>query len=692
MPHSPLSALLKFLQTLFAQETWRGAEDYKLLRDFVRNRATHPEVAEVAFAALVQRHGPMVQRVCRCILRHDEDAEDALQATFMGLARKAHSLRPKGSFAGWLHEVAVRVSMHARAARARRQELEKEVGKGMQRDDRTAEGDSGGLEEALHEEVERLPRKFREAIVLHYFEGLGTAKIAERLLCTRSAVKQWLARGRKTLRKRLTRGVASANALAVAPVELHGAAAIPVHKAVAVAKAVVAYAAASTASGLVKSSAAVLADAVLKAKGMAGGSKALWWVIAVTVVALGSGAGVGHSFLSPGRSAEPAAQASLDQPNAREDTLTRVAPEAAKAAERVPEVALDRPNVPEDNRTGPALEQVGEVAKGLNAYCLAFSPDQNRHLAVGKYKGVVFWVDLIDQAGGRTWRLRCPVKIALMRQTGVRALAFSPDGRWLAAGTRRGDVLLWDLTRIDRSKPDHPLLGQAVVGIDPDVVLGSQPGGAPAPAHRDGVKGLAFRPDGGLLASSGDDGAVRLWAARRGWEKVGEHQQGHKLDDVRFSPDGALLACGSPEGMKVFDVASLESPKATPIILAHLEGDHRKLAFSADGQLLAVNQGRSILLARVFAGGLEQVGLLTDPDLGTAHREEITSVDVSADGRLLASGGGERALKLWDVPARRLLETRALGGEGNVFPRFSPDGYYLAATGADQSFLYRLSK
>ena len=102
-----LGAVLRHLQTLFGAGTIGGLADTELLE---RCAGQHDEAA---FAALVARHGAMVLAVCRGVLRSPQDAEDAFQATFLILARKAGSLRVDDSLGGWLHRVARRVAVQA---------------------------------------------------------------------------------------------------------------------------------------------------------------------------------------------------------------------------------------------------------------------------------------------------------------------------------------------------------------------------------------------------------------------------------------------------------------------------------------------------------------------------------------------------------------------------------------------------
>jgi RNA polymerase sigma factor (sigma-70 family) len=178
-----------------------------------RFTASHREAAELAFHALVERHGPMVLRVCRRLLDDPNDAEDAFQATFLVLLRRAGSIRDRSSVAAWLHGVAHRLASRARVESARRRRIERQgVRQSLERNDGPDRLDLGSLIEA---EVARLPEKYREPIVLCYLEGLTHEGAADRLGWPVGTVRGRLARARDLLRSRLTRrGVTASAALA----------------------------------------------------------------------------------------------------------------------------------------------------------------------------------------------------------------------------------------------------------------------------------------------------------------------------------------------------------------------------------------------------------------------------------------------------------------------------------------------
>jgi RNA polymerase sigma factor (sigma-70 family) len=181
--------------------------DAELLNRFVAGRDDRPAGCagerEAAFAALVRRHGRMVFDVCRCVLGHDADAEDAFQATFLVLARNAASVRKASSLASWLHGVAHRVARKARAAAARRREVESRAANRQTADPNNRNW--GEVQQVIHEELLALPERLRAVLVLCYLEGLTQDRAADALGLSKAAVKKRLERGRARLRDRLTR-------------------------------------------------------------------------------------------------------------------------------------------------------------------------------------------------------------------------------------------------------------------------------------------------------------------------------------------------------------------------------------------------------------------------------------------------------------------------------------------------------
>ena len=191
---------LRDIRALFHVGTTGELTDAQLLERFV---SSDREAAEMAFAALVVRHGPMVLRVCRIILRDLHEAEDAFQATFLVLARRARSIRKRGSAASWLHGVARRVASCARLAAARRRAHEQRAAEMARRSADAAGWDDLG--EVLHEEIGQLSESYRAAVVVCDLEGLTEGQAAQRLGWPIGTVRSRLMRGRERLRGRLVR-------------------------------------------------------------------------------------------------------------------------------------------------------------------------------------------------------------------------------------------------------------------------------------------------------------------------------------------------------------------------------------------------------------------------------------------------------------------------------------------------------
>jgi HlyD family secretion protein len=192
-------AVLKQLRTLFNVGTVRDLTDGQLLERFATDRG---EAAELAFAVLVERHGPMVLRVCRGVLNNPHDTQDAFQATFLVLVRKARALWVRDSLGPWLHQVAYRTASCARSTAARRRRHEQKAAISVEE---TCVEPIHELEKALHEEIDRLPDRYRAPVVLCDLEGCTHEQAARHLGWPVGTVKSRLSRGRERLRGRLLR-------------------------------------------------------------------------------------------------------------------------------------------------------------------------------------------------------------------------------------------------------------------------------------------------------------------------------------------------------------------------------------------------------------------------------------------------------------------------------------------------------
>jgi RNA polymerase sigma factor (sigma-70 family) len=215
------ASIFSFLRAYTAAAESRHQPDSELLARFADQRD------EAAFAALVARHGPMVLGVCRRILRHSHDAEDAFQATFLVLARKAAAVRWRDSVAGWLYQTAHHLALRARAADARRRSHESRA-QPAPRATQTDEITLREFQQTLDDELARLPEKYRLPLVLCCLEGASRDEAAQRLGWSLQTLKDRLEQARELLRKRLARrGVTLAAALASVTLAEGTASAIP---------------------------------------------------------------------------------------------------------------------------------------------------------------------------------------------------------------------------------------------------------------------------------------------------------------------------------------------------------------------------------------------------------------------------------------------------------------------------------
>jgi RNA polymerase sigma factor (sigma-70 family) len=339
-----------------------GPSDGELLGRFARQRDG------AAFEALVRRHGPAVLGACRRVLRDAHAAEDAFQATFLVLARKAGALERPAALGPWLYGVAVRTALKARAGAARRRQQERQAAAAE-----AVAADDGPvwreLRPLLDEAVARLPEKYRVPFVLHHVEGRTVEDVAGRLGCPRGTVAARLARARQRLRARLVRrGVALSAAALVAALAEGVAAAVPAALVARTGRAVVA--------GAVPAGAAALADGVLRGMMM---TKLKAVVVALAVGLAGTAGGVAAW---QARAAAPAAGAAKPAVDADGDRLLFLAgslhflvEEDYRAAGRAFNLLLKK--YP-DSRLAPKAAELAVLARQLTSRADAGKANEGR--------------------------------------------------------------------------------------------------------------------------------------------------------------------------------------------------------------------------------------------------------------------------------------------------------------------------
>ncbi len=661
--------LLRHLGGLLRPDRKDEPTDSGLLEQFVARRD------EAAFAALVRRHGPLVLGVCRRVLRDAHDAEDAFQATFLVLARKAESLARPERVGNWLHGVAVRVACAARARAARRQRREAVV-RPVTPPDPTSAAEAADLRAVLDEEVGRLPELCRAAFVLCYLEGRTYAQAARALGWPVGSVSSRLAQARGLLRERLTRrGVVPSAALVAVVLDREALAAVlPAPLVAATARAGAAFAA-GAAVEQAGGEAVRLGQAVLGGMALARVRATAALLLFLGVVGIGA-ALVFHSAGAAGERPPPTGK------DAAPHAVGQKAPRVDRHGDPLPDGAVAR--------LGTVRFRPGGAMAGV-----AFSPD-GKAIAAGSYDGPIF---LLDAVTGKELR-----RFSAPGASRGATVGFSPDGNLLASADLFGEMALWDVATGKQVQTFGEQRGTALA-FSPDGKLlvsfhtpAVRTGRSPAPdptvqlwdattgklrgrlkAHRDEVVSLAFSGDGKLLASASADKTVILWEMPAGRE--GKRFQTAEVPRcVALSPDGKSVASGNADGViQRWDTAT---GKELRRITAHRLGTYG-LAFAPDGKTLA-SVGQQL-------EPIELWDVATGKELHRLERRGegmVWSLAFSPDGKRLAFGGD--TVEVWDVvtgrDARGEAATRRpfAGQDGAVWcAACSPDGKAVAVAGSD---------
>lgn len=366
-----------------------GLSDSQLLGSFVERRE------EAAFAALVQRHGPMVFGVCRRLLGNQHDAEDAFQATFLVLVRKAAHIRAGTTIGNWLYGVACRTALRARAMNAKRRFKEQTA---RERFVEVASAPNGwdDLLPLVDEELSRLPDKYRAPVVLCDLEGKSRAEAA-RLLGWPVGTLSWrLAAARKSLAAKLTRrGIAlSAGAMLTAMGQQSLAACVPGALVAATTRAALLLAAGPAAAvvGVVSAKVLTLTEGVLKTMFLAKITSASGLFAGVAVLGLTTGgffyqtrAGTDDSAQPREAKAAAAAEPQRDQParrldGDRRDEEMRRALEEARRHEQELRVAVEslRKQLEDTRAELDRTRKMGEGVRYFNTVAQQVSPPRGQ--------------------------------------------------------------------------------------------------------------------------------------------------------------------------------------------------------------------------------------------------------------------------------------------------------------------------
>ena len=304
-------AVWKQIRQVFGLGTLSGLSERELLRRFRERRD------EAAFAALVALHGSMVVGVCRRLLDDPEDVEDAFQAAFLVLARRAHILRPRAAIGPWLHGVAYRVALKARTQALRRRNRERVVAWSEDSapaaaEELVASAHRDDLARVLDEEIGRLPGSYRAVMVLCYLEGRTHEQAAERLRWPLGTVKGRLSRAREMLKGRIARRGLTPALVAFEAIATQDASAMVPESWIATAAEAAMEASIATGgmtTALVSANAAILAEETLALLFRDQAKAAILVLVAVAASAAGAG-----TLLRGDRDAKPALGQAAPEP------------------------------------------------------------------------------------------------------------------------------------------------------------------------------------------------------------------------------------------------------------------------------------------------------------------------------------------------------------------------------------------
>ena len=707
------AALRKVIRSL-ARAGETAVNDGDLMRRFAQ------EGDQAAFTALVRRHAPMVLGTCRRALPTVQDAEDACQATFLLLARKAKGGRWQTSIASWLYATARKVAANVSRSARRRATHEARAGSpvAVEPPDMTARE----LLAALDEELDKLAPRYREPMLLCYLEGLTRDEAARRLGVPLGTVKIRLERGRGKLHSALTRrGLGlGAGLLALAATARAGAAPPPLVELILAA-----------ASGRAPAAVAALVEGV----GMNGflSKTASVFLAAVAVAVLG----VGLRSVSLTAGGQPPGRAAAAGPGpaapATTDALGDPLPEGAVArlgtsrlrhgdgvffAAYTPDgkglltAGLDQvislwelPSGKEIRRFGFESRKIALTPESplLFSVSVALSPDGKVVAAAregalslwevptGKLlyqrpiEGFGSWVHVAFASDGKAlllinkednaalvWDMaagKITKKVAKASGKGFAdAVAVSPDWKYLASthfvagsGTSNGSlrVSIKDLDT-NRELPEVPILGDRSSSL------------------------LAFSPDSKLLAWKASDGPVVLWdvAARKERLRLEGHGTRFVLNALTFSADGKLIAVSDRETVEVWDtvngwkVASggetWVDDNGLSVIPGLVRLNYGALAFAPDGTMLAASFGGPSVMQ------LDAINSKRGAALDNRHRDGVTLISQSGNGQTVLTYSRGDPLRRWDLATGRQVGQVAIP-ENASCAAGSADGQRVAA-------------
>jgi RNA polymerase sigma factor (sigma-70 family) len=716
MARGPIGDILRHLHQL--PETPTEQTDGQLLQRFIGQRD------EAAFAGLLRRHGRLVWSVCRHRLHHEHDAEDAFQATFLVLARRAAAIRKTESVASWLHGVAYRIARKAVTATANRRRRERRSA-AAEAQPPLADLAVRELQALLDEELERLPAKCRAAFVLCCLEGRSRKEAAAELGWSEGTLSCRIAQARRRLQARLVRRGVTLSAALTAGV-LWGQAAsacVPPALVPPTLKAALLVATGAKASGVVTPSVAALvqkgagamtsaklrlATAVLLAASLVG---SVGWVVgqrADEKPEPGRGPQTGASAQPQARS-EPhktdlygdplpeQAVVRLGTSRLRTSRYQRFAPNGRRIVLDRADGGLQLFEVP----TGKPLAVIRGTdvpgRKEIIGGTLAFTPD-------GKYLAAVCWegrCGIWETATGRLVRWFESPFYSIIR------CDFSPDGKLLAVGASGAglDDIKVGVYEVESGKQLFTTPGTNSVFAPDGKSLVTWQGYALSAGRKEQTTRLVAVPTGKVLSeltntwqlvdffppsdgtrffevTPGPGWAIRMWDVATGTVQrtfrgpVGGDAGWYRSVYVRHAPGRQeLIAVGaSPPGIWCWNLETGRKLWQTP--LAAQTAYYPEL--SEDGKVLVISD---------TAGTVRVVNTATGEERTSFKPAVIghgTNGQLSPDGKTIATTAGGR-VAFWDAASGKLLSEQPGHSAGITAAAFAPDGAKVFTMGRDRT-------
>ena len=658
MSPSRAGTVLHSIRRMLAPDMRTLGADGELLETFVKTRDPS------AFAELVRRHAQLVWNICRTVLRHEQDAEDAFQAAFLVLYEKAATIRKSESLASWLYGVSSRIARQAQRAAERSRRRDRSIIPAAPTPP-LAEIGLRELQRILAEEVERLPDKYRSPFIQCCLEGRSRDEAARHLGWNLGTLSNRLALARERLAQRLARrGVL--------------------------------FSAALTAIDLGATCAAAVPDALVTSIGSTGriiaSTRAVAWAeaagrmvmpkVAAGLVVLGLVLGGGLAAMSSSDPTPPPPKP------------------PAQAQPAAKQVAVDAQG---DPLPDGALRRFGSLRyrhSGINSAVLA--PD-GKTIAVTSEAALIFF----DVETGR--------QLHVIRESGIpngfspfgSALAFAPDGRTVASKVQVGGIRIWD---VKTGKEVRRLGWDGLDDISRPIHLPPEHGGnLPSTLH--------FRAAGKEIVQSYErHGKVFFQNAETG--KVGGQMAATGMV-CGVTPDGKELLMGDEKSGK----ASLSSiANGAERKSFRVEGELQSLALGADGKtvvaankasivwlwdvesgnqlgkwqvawegmtgaeltVVAVTGGGKVILAGTTNGTIRRWDVESGKELAPlkGHTWYVTGLFIAPDGRTLISVGWDGLVRRWDLQKGEPISPGP--GYGNhMLASLSPDGRWVAAGDAD---------